>query len=65
MNKDTRRLIEATVEDLVSNFLYYDRKEDEDLPRGAIEEAIANGVVTVEEIVQLFHSELIEGLEEV
>lgn len=38
MSEKTRRqLIENTIDDLVSNFLYYDRKEDEDLPREEIE----------------------------
>jgi len=60
---DTRRnTIAAVVEDLVSNFLYYDRKEDEDLPRGAIEEAISAGEVSVEEIVELFEYALRRGL---
>lgn len=35
-----KKLIFANVTDLVSNFLYYDRKEDEDLPCEAIENAI-------------------------
>jgi len=57
---ERRKNIENTVEDLVSNFLYYDRKEDEDLPRGAIEEAVAAGEITVDEIVALFR----KGVEE-
>jgi hypothetical protein len=32
-----RDLILGTIDDLVGDFLYYDRKGDEDLPRGAIE----------------------------
>jgi len=46
-----REQIQATVSDLVAKFLYYDRKEDEDLPRGAIEEAIKAGEITEQEIV--------------
>jgi hypothetical protein len=49
-------LILDTVTDLVSMFMYYDRKEDEDLPRGEIEEAIAFGEVTVDEIVARFRA---------
>ena len=56
MNK--RDLILGTIEDLISDFLYYDRKEDEELFRGDIEEAIESGVVTIEEIVEKFSSEL-------
>lgn len=53
-----REIIKNTVSDLVLNFLSYDRKEDEDLPRGAIEDAVAKGEITKEEIVQLFSDEL-------
>lgn len=35
-------------------FAWDDRKEDEDLPRGAIEEAIAAGEVTIDEIAEAF-----------
>ena len=58
--KDT---ILGTVEDLVSNFLYYDRKGDEDLPIGAIEDAVKRGVVSIEDIVAQFGASLIESLE--
>jgi len=56
-----REQILAVTSDLVAGFLYYDRKEDEDLPRGAIEEAIKAGEVSVDEIVKLFKEELEEG----
>jgi hypothetical protein len=46
--------LEATISDLVSSFLYYDRKEDRDLPRGAIEQMVKDGVTTPDEIVALF-----------
>ena len=52
----------ATVADLVGSFLYYDRKEDEELPRGAIQEAIKNGAITTDEILAKFKEELMEGL---
>lgn len=55
---DIRLEIEKTVEDLVSNFLFYDRKEDENLPRGAIEQAVKDGVVTWDEIVKWFEQSL-------
>lgn len=54
--------VAATVSDLVSNFLYYDRKEDEDLPRGEIDRMVASGEVTIDEIVTLFRAELERGL---
>ena len=62
MSKSRRELILDTVSDLVSNLLWYDRKEDEDLPRGEIEAAIAAGEITVEEIVVAFAAELSGGL---
>ena len=59
-NEDLKDNILGTVDDLVSDFLYYDRKEDEYLPRGAIQCAIEDGVVSVDEIVGRFR----KGLEE-
>jgi hypothetical protein len=53
-----RETIEATVKDLVAELLYYGRKEDEDLPRGAIQEAIGAGEITTAEIVDIFAKEL-------
>lgn len=52
------RILDAIIPDLVSDFLYYDRKEDEDLPRGSIEEAIAAGELTWDEIAARFKKEL-------
>ena len=57
-----KNTIENTLKDLVGAFLYYDRKEDEELPRGEIEKAIANGNVSIDEICQLFRNELVNGL---
>lgn len=54
-------ILENTIIDMVSNFLYYDRKEDEDLPVGAIDEAIRTGRTSVDEIVSRFRSELERG----
>ena len=51
-----------TIDDLASNFLYYDRKEDEDLPKGAIEEAIKSGEITYGEIVERFKEQLLKGI---
>ena len=56
---DKRELILNTVEDLVSSFLYYDRKDDEDLPMNVIETAIQNGEITIEEIVDRFKFHLL------
>lgn len=40
--------------DLVTDFLYYDRKEDEDLPMGAIQKALQENEITADEIVNKF-----------
>lgn len=47
----------------VSDFLYYDRKEDEDLPSGAIEKAIKSGDITYGEIVERFKEQLLKGID--
>jgi hypothetical protein len=62
MDESLKQLILGTVEDMVADFLYYDRKEDEDLPRGAIEEAVAQGQITIDEIVNQFRQNLEEAL---
>ena len=50
--------------DLVSDLLYYDRKEDEDLPVGGIEKSIADWEIDVFDIVKKFQDELIKGLKD-
>ena len=57
-----KKQILSTVDDLVSNFLFYDRKEDEDLPRGAIESAIERGEISVDDIADRFRDLLNESL---
>ena len=54
----THDLILAELSDAIGCFLHYDRKEDEDLPRGAIEDAIKKGEVTIEELVNCFRTKL-------
>lgn len=50
--EERRETLEATCSDTASKLLYYDRKEDEDLPVGTIEEMVLNGEVTVDEILE-------------
>jgi hypothetical protein len=59
---ERREIIEATVADVVKDFLYYERKDDEELPRGAIEQAIHDGEITIQEIIDRFGSELRTGI---
>lgn len=56
MNKEEnlKQTILNVVTDLVSDFLYYDRKEDEDLSVEQLENAISSGVITKDEIVNKF-----------
>lgn len=51
--------IKMTIIDSVQDFVYYDRKDDEDLPRGAIEQAIDSGEITIDDIVNQFKESLI------
>ena len=57
-----RQTIMDTICDLVRDFLYYDRKDDEELGVGEIEKAIAAGEITASEITRIFDDALIEGL---
>jgi hypothetical protein len=56
MNK--KELILNAIDDLASNFLYYDRKEDEDLENGDIETAVETNVITIDEMVNHFKTHL-------
>lgn len=58
--EERRELILTTAKDLAIRFLVYDRKEDEELPLGAIQECFEWGDITTGEIVGAF----IDGLEE-
>jgi hypothetical protein len=53
-----------TIKDLVMDFIYYDRKEDEDLGINAIQTAIKDGLISSEQIVKEFAICLKEGLGE-
>jgi hypothetical protein len=63
MTMTRKKLILNALGTAVANFLYYDRKDDEDLPLNDIEAAIAAGEITAEEIIENFRTELKEGLE--
>jgi len=57
-----KQKILGLVEDLVSDFLYYDRKDDEYVKKGEIDKAIKAGEITIEEIVEQFSNKLKKGL---
>lgn len=62
--KDRAQIIRDTVSDLISNLLYYDRKEDQELPPGAIQEAIVKGEISLDEIVCMFREYIQRNLPE-
>lgn len=53
-----RDIILASINDLVVNFTYYDRKEDEDLSYEDLQAAIEEGEITIDEIVEKFRKQL-------
>jgi hypothetical protein len=55
-------VIQQTVEDLVADFLYYDRKSDPELPQEEIQDAIKNSELTPEDIVDWFRAELLRRM---
>jgi hypothetical protein len=57
-----KKIILDAIEDVVTKFLYYDRKDDEELPVGVIHDSITNEDVSIEDIVNKFESELRKGL---
>lgn len=59
-----KQQIIATVDDLVSGFLYYDRKDadPELLQLGDIEDAVERGEISAEEIIERFAMKLKEHL---
>lgn len=52
----------AIIGDSVTDLLYYDRKEDDELPIGAINEAVKNGEITIDEMVAKYREQLENGL---
>jgi predicted RNA-binding protein associated with RNAse of E/G family len=49
-----------TIKDLCSDFLFYDRKEDETLSVSQLNQAVENGDVTIDEMVDEFRKNLEE-----
>lgn len=53
-----KQTILDTISDLCTDFLYYDRKEDEDLTMEQLNEAVKNGEITIDEMVAEFRKHL-------
>ena len=58
MSDEFKNMILDTVADLVSDFMYYDRKHDEELNAQQLENAFEKKIITVEECVAKFEEEL-------
>jgi hypothetical protein len=58
LNNPLRKRILNVVSGLATDFMYYDRKEDNDLPTDVLEQAIADGTITLDEIVEQFRKGL-------
>lgn len=57
-----KELILNTIEDLCSDFLYYDRKENEDLSYEQLKGAVLSGEITIDEMVDKFRKHLEDTL---
>ncbi len=57
-------LIRARVSDMFKNLFYYDRKDDEELRVGVIEECIEKGHITKKQIREMVIEELDKSLED-
>ena len=60
MNDNLRNLLS----DMFVNLFYYDRKEDEDMPVGSIEQMVKSGEVTEQEILDVLSYELHRALKD-
>jgi len=58
--KDIKNLILKEVHDKAIALVYYDRKEDEDLPSFSIEKAIESGIISIDDIVEAFRINVTE-----
>jgi len=53
-----KQTILDTISDLCQDFLYYDRKEDEELTMEQLNEAVKSGEITIDEMVLEFRKNL-------
>ncbi len=59
-HEELKKVALAKIHDLVTDFLYYDRKEDEELSRIDLENIIEDGTLTYAEIINHFDKYLLE-----
>lgn len=61
-NRTRKQIIKDTISDMVTDLLYYDRKEDSCLGMDDIDEAVQSGEISIEEIVHEFEHHLRSGV---
>jgi hypothetical protein len=57
-----KQTILIAISDLCSDFLYYDRIDDKELSAEQLQDAVKNGVITIDEIVDEFRKHVENGL---
>lgn len=61
--EERKAIVLGMLEDVVADFLYYDRKESTEWPmRGDIQASVAAGEVSADEMVEAFRKALADGL---
>lgn len=58
MSKVTTNDLKEYIPDLVADFLYYNRKNDEELTVAMMEEAMESGEIDVDALAECFREEL-------
>ena len=62
---ETKKLIINTIRDLCSDFLFYDRKEDDELTMDVLNKAVSEGVITIDDMVLEFRTNLEDTFKEI
>ena len=55
---EDKELILGYIDDLIGSFVYYDRKEDEELTIERLNKAVQTGIVTIDEMSERFRKGL-------
>jgi hypothetical protein len=55
-----KQIILNIIDDLCKDFVYYDRKNDEDLTAEQLNDAVRSGEITIDEMVSAFRKHLEE-----
>jgi hypothetical protein len=56
--EDNKQLVLDTISDLCSDFLYYDRKDDDELDIETLNRIVKTGEITIDEMVFAFRKHL-------